>query len=90
MVKRKYNIWDIIAWVCVGGIFLWLILKVTGIINTPLLLQYAPYFGVAYILGWNVHKLENASKRLSSFEKFKDATIKEIGELKLNCTKNHK
>ena len=85
----KYNIWDILAWVCVIGITVWLILKVTGIINTPLLLEYAPYFGVAYLFGWNVHKLENVSKNVVNLEKFREATINEIHSLKLNCAKNH-
>jgi hypothetical protein len=62
MKNSKYNFWDVLAWIVLAGIVLWLILKVTGVINTPLLLEYAPYFGVAYILGWNVHKLESISK----------------------------
>ncbi len=85
----KYNFWDILAWISVAGIVLWLILKVTGIINTPLLLEYAPYFGVAYFLGWNIHKLENISKDAKDLKEFKNQTIKEIHDLKLNCTKNH-
>jgi len=51
---------------------------------------YGPYFGIAYLLGWNVHKLNNISKNIDKLDKFKDATIKEIHDLKLNCIKNHK
>ena len=86
----KIKFWDILAWIILAGIFIWLILKVTGVFNTPLLLEYAPYFGVAYLLGWNVHKLNNISEKVNKFGKFKDETIKEIHGLKLNCTKNHK
>jgi hypothetical protein len=86
----KRNIWDILAWACIIGIFLWLMLKVSGIINTPVLLEYAPYFGVAYLLGWNVNKLSNISKSVNKLDKFRDATIKEIHDLKLNCIQNHK
>ena len=86
----KYNIWDILAWVALAGIVLWLILKVTGVINTPLLLEYAPLFGVAYGLGWNVHKLNNISSQVNKFDKFKDETIKKINNLKLNCATKHK
>ena len=68
-MKRGLNIWDIIAWVCVIGIFLWLVLKVAGVINTPILLEYAPYFGATYIAGWLVHELKDNSKKLNSLEK---------------------
>jgi len=88
MAKTKF--WDILAWIVLAGMVLWLILKVTGVINTPLLLEYSPYFGIAYLLGWNVHKLNNISKNIDKLDKFKDATIKEIHDLKLNCIKNHK
>ena len=40
MAKTKF--WDILAWIVLAGMVLWLILKVTGVINTPLLLEYSP------------------------------------------------
>lgn len=86
---KKYSVWDVLAWICVAGIFLWLILKVAGVINTPVLLEYAPYFGVAYLLGWNVHKLDNLSDKANGLDKFRDETIKEINSIKLNCVRNH-
>ena len=51
---------------------------------------YAGGSTIAYLLGWNVHKLNNISKNIDKLDKFKDATIKEIHDLKLNCIKNHK
>jgi len=89
-MARKISIWDIIAWVVLAGILLWLILKVLGIINTPLLIEYAPYFGAVYLAGWAMNKLETAVKEVGELKKFKDATIKEIHLLKENCTKNHR
>jgi len=32
MSKKKFSIWDTIAWIVILGILLWAILKVTGII----------------------------------------------------------
>mgnify|MGYP003967836455 CR=1 FL=1 len=90
MKKSKYNFWDILAWICVIGIFIWLILKVLGIINTPVLLEFAPYFGATYLAGWFIHELKDNSKRLINFERFQKETIKEMHNLKLNYTKNHK
>jgi hypothetical protein len=31
-MKRGRNFWDILAWIVLAGIILWLILKITGII----------------------------------------------------------
>lgn len=84
MVKR--NFWDWLAWVVLAGILLWIILKMLGIINTPILLQYAPYLGAVYLAGWNVHKLDSVA---SEFKSFRTETVKEIHEIKLNCAKNH-
>lgn len=89
MVK-KIGLWDILAWIVLAGILLWLILKVLGIINTTLLIKYAPYFGAVYLAGWAMNKLETATREVGELKKFKDATIKEIHSLKENCVRNHK
>mgnify|MGYP001610878455 CR=1 FL=1 len=90
MEKRRLSIWDIIAWIILAGIVLWLLLKVSGIINTPSILEYAPYFGAVYLAGWAMHKLETAVNDIKDLERFKDATIKEISNIKENCIKRHK
>jgi hypothetical protein len=90
MSKKKFSIWDTIAWIVIFGILLWTILKVTGIINTPLLLEYAPIFGAVYLAGWQVHKLTSVAEEVSELKNFKNQTINQIHELKLNCPKNHK
>ena len=84
------SIWDVLAWVVLVGILVWLILKVTGVINTSILIEYAPYFGAVYLAGWQIHKLETVSEDVQELKKFKYATINEINNQKLNCLKNHK
>jgi len=90
MTKRKVSIWDIIAWIVLAGIVLWLLLKVFGIINTPNILEYAPYFGAVYLAGWQIHKLATVANDVKDLKKFKDATIQEINNLKENCIRRHK
>ena len=87
MVKR--NFWDWLAWIALAGIFVWLILKMLGIINTSVLLQYAPYLGAVYLAGWNIHKLDSVANDVKDLKKFRHETIKEVHEIKLNCAKNH-
>jgi hypothetical protein len=86
----KISIWDIIVWIVLAGIFIWLLLKVFGVINTPILIEYAPYFGAVYIAGWQISKLTSVAKEVEGLKKFKDATINEINKLKTDCAVNHK
>lgn len=83
------SFWDILAWVVLVLILLWLILKVTGVINTPVLIEYAPYFGAAYIAGWAMHKLDSVSDDVKSLKNFASATSREINNIKSNCYRNH-
>lgn len=86
-MKKELNIWDVIAWIVLILILMWLILKAFGIINTPILVEYAPYFGAVYLAGWQIHKLSVVASEVRELKKFKDATI---NKMKTNCVKNHK
>ena len=61
MEKRGLNIWDVLAWIVLAGILVWIILKMLGVINTPILIEYAPYLGAVYLAGWQLHKLETVA-----------------------------
>ena len=85
----KRSIWDWLAWVALGSIVVWGILKVTGIINSPLLLEYYPIFAACYAFGWQMNKLETVSKDVKDLKKFRNETVRQINEIKLNCARNH-
>ncbi|MBT3404674.1 hypothetical protein HN832_02925 [archaeon] len=89
-MKRGLDFWDILAWLVLAGILVWLVLKVTGVINTPVLIQYAPYFGVVYLAGWQIHKLSSVAGEVESLKRFEKETVKQIHEIKTNCVGNHK
>jgi len=88
-MKKRVNIWDILAWIVLILILLWLVLKVAGVINSPLWLEYSPLFGAIYLAGWAMHKLEIAVVEIEKLIKFKEETISQINEIKVNCIKNH-
>ncbi len=88
-MKKKMSIWDIIAWIVLAGILIWVILKTFGIINTPVWLEYAPLYGAIYLVGWQIHKLDVVASDVKDLKRFKDATIKEISYIKTSCIKNH-
>jgi len=90
MKKGKRSFWDILAWIVLFLILLWLILKTLGIINTSALLEYAPIYGAIYLAGWQIHKLKIVAEEVKNLNIFKEATINEINNLKINCVKNHK
>ena len=87
MVKRSF--WDWLAWVALGFILVWLILKTVGIINTSLWLTYAPLYAATYVAGWQVNKLNNIGREVEGLKRFRNETVKEIHNIKLNCTRNH-
>jgi hypothetical protein len=88
-MKRGMGFWDVIAWIILFGIFVWLILKVLGIINTPLWIEYSPIFGAVYLAGWAMKKLDTAVDEIRYMKKFAYETSREINGIKENCYKNH-
>ena len=88
-MKRRLTFWDITAWVILAGIFIWVLLKVLGVIQTSLLLEYAPIFGAVYLAGWAMHKLDTASDDIKELKYFAKETVNEIHNIKQKCIKNH-
>ena len=89
-MKKETNFWDILAWIVLIGIAIWVILKATGFLNTPVIIEYSPYFGAVYLAGWAMHKLETVSDDVKDLKKFKEATINKINEIRTNCIEKHK
>jgi hypothetical protein len=87
---KKISFWDVLAWIILALILVWLVLKTWGIINTPNWLEYAPLYGAVYLAGWQMHKLTTVAADAKDLKKFKEATINEINSIKTNCIKNHK
>ena len=88
-MKRGVSVWDVLAWIALLSIGVWALLKIAGIINTPLFLEYYPILAASYVFGWQMHKLEIVSRDIKDLKKFRNKTICEINNLKLNCAKNH-
>ena len=81
--------WDGLAWIVLGLILLWLILKVSGVLSTPEIIEYAPLFGVVYLAGWAMHKLDTAVEDVKDLKNFKGETITQIQKIKERCIRNH-
>ncbi|MFH1607641.1 MAG: hypothetical protein ABIA78_00755 [archaeon] len=88
-MKKRLSIWDILAWVALVSIVVWGVLKVAGVINTPLLLEYYPLFAVSYVFGWQMNKLNDVAREVEGLKNFRNETIKHIHLIKENCARNH-
>lgn len=86
---KRMSFWDVLAWIVLFLILVWVILKSFGIINTPALIEYAPILGAVYLAGWAMHKLETATEEIKDIKGFNKATATEINKIKENCIKNH-
>ena len=92
MNKRGISFWDVLAWLVLGLILVWITLKALGIINTPVLIEYAPYFGAVYLAGWAMSNLVRVTQDVNRIkgnihhlgEKFNDLD-KNVEVIKSNC-----
>ncbi len=54
----KYNIWDLLVWVALAIVVLYLIGKVTGILKNPISVDVAAIVAGTYFIGRSFQKLE--------------------------------
>lgn len=86
MNKRgQSTFWDYLAWAVLIGIAVWVLLKVLGIINTPLYVQYAPVGGAIYLAGWAMKKLDTASDDVKDIKQEVKNIDKDVSLIKSNC-----
>ena len=85
----KLTLLDWITFGVLFGIFIWLVLKMVGIINTPEWLLYLPLVGVIFAVGAFYYRMVNVAYEVKGLKKFRNETIKEIHDMKINCAKNH-
>lgn len=84
---KKNSIWDKIAWVVLVLIVIWLILKLLGVFNTPILLEYSPLFGAVYLAGWAMNKLERATEDIKDIKKEMNDVESDMVVIRKNCPK---
>jgi len=56
---KKTSIWEIIAWIGLFILGIWIILKLSGIVQTPLLFEIAPEIALFLILGSLLADMKN-------------------------------
>lgn len=76
---------DYLAWFVLLGIFLWLVLKVAGVLNTPILIEYSPIFGAVYLAGWGMSKLSTAVRDVRGIKKEIRKLDVDFAKIRENC-----
>jgi hypothetical protein len=82
---KRSNVWDIIAWLALVGIGAWVLLKIFGVIKTPLFIEYAPIGGAIYIAGWAMHKLDRATEDIKEVKNNLKVIESGMGKIRMNC-----
>ena len=67
-IRETYfrTIWDTLAWVAFGYVVLYAILKVIGVLHSPLQIDIAAIVSVAYFVGKSAQKLDFSVKEIEA------------------------
>ena len=84
--KARMSFWDYLAWIALIGIAVWVLLKVLGIIKTPLWLEYTPVYAAVYIAGWAIEKLKTTTEDVKDIKNNLKYINRDMGKIKnSNC-----
>lgn len=65
----KLSFWDLLAYICLGFLIAYFLLKVTGIIHSPLELDIVAIISGAYLIGKYAMKIDLISEEIKSIKK---------------------
>lgn len=88
MVKREITIWDILFWIAMSVLIIYIIAKLLGIIHSPEWLNLLPIITLAFAIGAFYQRLlvfmDRINTRTSYFKKSIDDISDHIGNLSSN------
>ena len=58
MNKNMAKIWDILSWIAFAIVFLYFLLKILGVLNSPVSIDVITLLSGAYLLGRHVKKID--------------------------------
>jgi hypothetical protein len=74
-MKDYSNIYAAIFWISLISIFIWLVLKALGYINTPTIIELMPFFSAIFGAGAFFQMFSDMRRRLSKVE----SEMKDVG-----------
>jgi hypothetical protein len=64
MAKKRVQLWDMLLWLGLAWILIWLTLKAAGILHTPAIIEWSPAFCAVYVVGRAIQKLYTMERTL--------------------------
>ena len=83
MTKREINIWDILFWLGMIILILYILAKIFGIINTPEWINLIPLITLAFVIGAFYQRVSGFMERMLNRT---DYLKKNINNIKINLT----
>ena len=87
---RRWDVYDWIFWICEGLLGLWILAKLLGFIQTPLLIELLPFLTLGFMAGnfyrKIITKLEHVEHELASLRQDISHHDQRIHALELNKT----
>lgn len=75
-MAKKRSFWDILAWICFGIVVLYFLLKILGVLKSPISIDIVALISGSYFIGKFVQKIDNVSKDVEDIK----VDIKEINQ----------
>ena len=79
----RMKIYDILFWLSLASILLWVILKALGYINTPVLIEQYPIIGAIFGAGIFYQKMNEMERRLGRVERTTNHIDKRVSALEI-------
>lgn len=77
------NFWDTLAWIAFAYAVIYALLKVTGVLNSPIPIDVAAIASVAYFVGKHVNRVDFMAKEIETLKaghaKIEDKLVEHIG-----------
>lgn len=79
---NKIKIYDIVFWVSMLVIAIWIILKMFGVINSPVWIEMIPYLGIIFAAGSFYQSVNSMKSDVSDLKSRTNSIEREMIEVK--------
>lgn len=75
------NFWDILAWISFGIVFLYFLLKIFGVLKSPIIADTIALISAAYFVGKYAQKIDHNAQKIDYNTQKLDQTTQKIDEI---------
>lgn len=82
---RKTNFWDILWWISFGIVALYFLLKILGILKSPITIDIVTFGSALYFVGKLAQKIDHNTQKLDQTTQKIDEIAKDVEILRKEC-----